>query len=140
MYLLILQLYLYTNIFRLYNERNTFIFVVTLHTAYCNTTTVRKLQPITPTPYNYAPHSSLITIPSTNPSHTIAFNFFVDPTMASFYKRFIRDFVRYRSGIQCAAHDLIQTIKQEAAQQSGTSVYYALHIRRGDLQFKVISI
>ena len=70
--------------------------------------------------------------------HT-AFAFFADPRMQSFYKRFIRDYMRYKDYIQCFGHELVQAVRQDALQADpgGGGVYYALHIRRGDFQFKV---
>ena len=59
--------------------------------------------------------------------------------MQSFYKRFVRDYVRYKDPIQCAGHELVMAVREESRKvfpdQNGT--YYALHIRRGDFQFKV---
>lgn len=69
----------------------------------------------------------------------LAFNFFANKSVASFYKRFNRDFIRYKDKIQCAAHVVIQAVRKESLsmnpEQGGA--FYALHIRRGDLQFKV---
>lgn len=53
--------------------------------------------------------------------------------------RFVRDYMRYKDEIQCHGHTLVQAVRQEAlavAPQFGGE-YYALHIRRGDFQFKV---
>ena len=59
--------------------------------------------------------------------------------MASFYKRFVRDFMRYKDSIQCAGHELIQAVRQDsiALDPEGKGEYYALHIRRGDFQYHV---
>jgi hypothetical protein len=57
--------------------------------------------------------------------------------MRSFYKRFVRDFMRYNDGIQCAGDELIRNIRQDVRDLGIVSGdYYALHIRRGDLQYK----
>ena len=51
----------------------------------------------------------------------------------------MRDYMRYKDVIQCAGHDLLQLVRAEARQiapQYGGE-FYALHIRRGDFQFKV---
>ena len=71
--------------------------------------------------------------------HHYAFTFFAAPAMASFYKRFVRDFMRYKDSIQCAGHELIQAVRQDALAFSpeGKGDYFALHIRRGDFQYKV---
>ena len=70
--------------------------------------------------------------------HHYAFTFFASPAMQSFYKRFIRDYMRYRDEIQCLGHELVQAVRADA-KTSGipSGDYYALHIRRGDFQFKV---
>ncbi len=61
--------------------------------------------------------------------------------MQRFYRRFVRDFIRYKDEIQCAGDKLIKLIRHDALQvdPEGKGVYYALHIRRGDFQYKVIS-
>jgi len=38
--------------------------------------------------------------------HHYAFSFFAAPAMQSFYRRFIRDWMRYKDEIQCAGHRL----------------------------------
>ena len=69
-----------------------------------------------------------------------AFAFFADPSMQSFYKRFIRDYMRYRDEIQCLGHELVTAVREDArASGVPSGDYYALHIRRGDFQFKVRS-
>lgn len=62
--------------------------------------------------------------------------------MQSFYKRFIRDYVRYRDNIQCVGHELVKMVRQDslALNPSSGGVYYALHVRRGDLQYKDVKI
>ena len=73
------------------------------------------------------------------PYYILAFTFFADPAMQSFYKRFIRDLVRYRDVIQCAGHELVAAVREDALKTdpAGKGAYYALHVRRGDFQFKV---
>lgn len=69
----------------------------------------------------------------------IAFAFFADPIMQSFYRRFIRDYMRYRDDIQCLGAELVGAVRADAKRLLPSSMgeYYALHIRRGDFQFKV---
>lgn len=73
----------------------------------------------------------------------LAFVFFADPNMQSFYKRFIRDYMRYNDRIQCAGHELLAAVREEARTIDPTNVhgeFYALHVRRGDFQFKDVKI
>jgi hypothetical protein len=58
--------------------------------------------------------------------------------MQSFYKRFIRDYMRYKDYIQCFGHELLQLVRADARKEdpSHNGEFYAMHIRRGDLQFK----
>ena len=65
--------------------------------------------------------------------------FFADAAMQSFYRRFIRDFMRYQDEIQCAGADLVAAVREDARtlNPAGNGTYYALHVRRGDFQFKV---
>ena len=48
----------------------------------------------------------------------------------------VRDYMRYTDIIQCAGHDLVKAIREDAQRVNGGSDYYALHVRRGDFQFK----
>lgn len=59
--------------------------------------------------------------------------------MQSFYRRFVRDYMRYKDNIQCAGHELIKLIREDSRKVNpeGNGDYYALHIRRGDFQYKV---
>lgn len=96
--------------------------------------------------------------------HHYAFAFFADPAMQQFYRRFVRDFMRYKDNIQCAGSELVALVRRDAkklseaaatAAGSGdvgdtsdsgasdpnpTGDYYALHIRRGDFQYKDVKI
>jgi len=70
--------------------------------------------------------------------HHYAFAFFADPAVQSFYKRFVRDYMRYNDEIQCAASEIVEKVREDARkyapQHNGN--FYTLHIRRGDFQFK----
>ena len=68
------------------------------------------------------------------------FAFFVDPEMQSFYKRFIRDYMRYKDEIQCAGHFLLSLVREDAKKYNTNGDFYAIHARRGDLQFKEVKI
>jgi len=70
--------------------------------------------------------------------HFYAFVFFANPAMQSFYKRFIRDYMRYKDPIQCAGNELLKLVREDAkaANPSDNGDFYAIHARRGDFQFK----
>lgn len=74
--------------------------------------------------------------------HHYAFTYFEDRAMASFYKRFVRDYMRYDDIIQCAGAKLLRAVRKEAKRLDPASQgnFYALHIRRGDFQFKDVKI
>ena len=76
--------------------------------------------------------------------HFYGFVFFADVKMQDYYKRFIRDFMRYKDVIQCGGHELVKLIRHDARSldplNNPTGNYYALHVRRGDFQFKVRDI
>ena len=60
--------------------------------------------------------------------------------MQSFYRRFVRDYLRYKDEIQCAGAELVGAVRADAKRiisENPYGEYYALHIRRGDFQFKV---
>lgn len=74
--------------------------------------------------------------------HHYAFTFFEDKNMQSFYKRFVRDYVRYKDEIQCVGHELVKAVRADSLKLNPDKggIYYALHIRRGDLQYKDVKI
>eukprot|EP01041_Mallomonas_annulata_P002582 gene2582-5051_t len=78
----------------------------------------------------------------TSRDRAFAFAFFADPNMQSFYRRFVRDFMRYQDEIQCAGSDVVAAVRADALQHNPDSKgeYYALHVRRGDFQFKDVKI
>lgn len=59
--------------------------------------------------------------------------------MQSFYRRFVRDYMRYKDYIQCAGKTVLEEVRKDAyaLSKGNNSDFYALHIRRGDFQFKV---
>ena len=85
--------------------------------------------------------------------HFYAFIFFTDPEVGNFYKRFVRDFLRYHDEVFCAAGKIILALQYEdhtrsiASGASASSLdldlelvggYSSLQIRRGDLQYKEV--
>lgn len=47
--------------------------------------------------------------------------------------------MRYKDPIQCAGAELVAAVRKDSlkANPHGKGEYYALHIRRGDFQYKV---
>ena len=66
--------------------------------------------------------------------------------MQSYYKRFIRDYMRYKDEIQCAGAELVAAVHADALREhqannhSLPGEYYALHIRRGDMAHKIVKL
>ena len=48
--------------------------------------------------------------------------------------------MRYKDDIHCYGSEVIQAVRADALKETGSSDYYALHIRRGDFQFKDVKI
>ena len=51
--------------------------------------------------------------------------------------------MRYKDDIQCAGADLVDAIRADARKADARNVdgvYYALHVRRGDFQFKDVKL
>ncbi len=46
--------------------------------------------------------------------------------------------MRYKDTIQCAGAELVGAVRADSRKQGLHGEYYALHIRRGDFQYKVI--
>lgn len=74
--------------------------------------------------------------------HHYSFAFFADPAQRAFYRRLIRDAMRYIDPIQCAGAKLVDAVREKsrALGLSARGDYYALHIRRGDFQFKDVKL
>jgi hypothetical protein len=73
--------------------------------------------------------------------HHYSFAFFADPAQRSFYRRMVRDYMRYRDPIQCAGARLVDAVRDMSRKLGhADGAYYALHIRRGDFQYKDVKI
>jgi hypothetical protein len=46
--------------------------------------------------------------------HHYAFTFFANSEMQSFYKRFVRDYMRYKDNIQCAGAELVAAVRKDS--------------------------
>ena len=71
---------------------------------------------------------------------------FSDPAESHYYKRFVRDYLHYHDSIYCAAGKIVQAVQLEGQSrgftldEEGGGGYSALHVRRGDLQYKRVKI
>ena len=73
--------------------------------------------------------------------HFYAFLFFQNWKEDLWTKRFVRDHLRYKDEIQCAAARIVQAVRAEAREVNkdpSDSHFYTMHIRRGDFQFKAV--
>lgn len=73
-------------------------------------------------------------------NHFYAFAYFNDKKQRSFYRRLVRDVVRYKDEIQCAAARVVDAIRERSRSLGFGGAYYALHVRRGDFQYKAVKI
>lgn len=79
-------------------------------------------------------------------NHFYAVVYFTNPKVDNFYKRFVRDFIHYHDHVFCAAGKIVKLLQEEGMQrgfnadEEGAGGYSALHIRRGDLQYKEVII
>lgn len=77
----------------------------------------------------YPQHASRLLV------HFYAFLFFQDWKQDLFSKRFVRDHMRYVDELMCAAGAVVNAM-HEKAKASGGMEFNALHVRRGDFQYK----
>jgi hypothetical protein len=79
-------------------------------------------------------------------AHFYNFVFFTDPAIDNYYKRFVRDFLHYHDTIYCAAGKIVKALQLEATQrgfstdENGGGGFSAMHIRRGDFQYKRVKL
>eukprot|EP00546_Thalassionema_frauenfeldii_P018177 CAMPEP_0178906600 /NCGR_PEP_ID=MMETSP0786-20121207/6914_1 /TAXON_ID=186022 /ORGANISM="Thalassionema frauenfeldii, Strain CCMP 1798" /LENGTH=1170 /DNA_ID=CAMNT_0020578323 /DNA_START=144 /DNA_END=3656 /DNA_ORIENTATION=- len=77
-------------------------------------------------------------------THFYSILFFTNPSVDNYVKRFVRDFLHYHDSIFCAAGKIVKALQAEADPKSidseGSGGYSALHVRRGDLQYKKVKI
>lgn len=72
--------------------------------------------------------------------------YFTDPAIGNNYKRFVRDFLHYNDQIYCAAGKIVKALQAEAKERGfttddeGGGGYSAIHVRRGELQYKKVKI
>jgi hypothetical protein len=74
--------------------------------------------------------------------HFYAFLFFQDWREELLMKRFVRDHVRYRDDVQCAAAQMVAALRDHVRQKAGSTgrgqggefgAFDTMHVRRGDL-------
>jgi hypothetical protein len=70
-------------------------------------------------------------------THFYGYLYFADMNIHNFYKRFVRDRMRYLDSIFCLAGRVINAMQTEAKHaHNKLPAYHAYHIRRGDFQHK----
>ncbi|KAL9191271.1 hypothetical protein ACHAXT_000977 [Thalassiosira profunda] len=73
-------------------------------------------------------------------NHFYTFLYFADVKVDHHYKRFVRDFLHYTDKIWCAAGRVLDALEAEATKLAGKPGFSALHVRRGDFQYKKVKI
>lgn len=79
-------------------------------------------------------------------SHFYGMIHFTNPAIDHYYKRFVRDFLHYHDEIYCAAGKIVKAVQAEGVARNfhvdpeGAGAFSALHVRRGDLQYKKVKI
>mmetsp|Transcript_7537 Transcript_7537/g.16351 ORF Transcript_7537/g.16351 Transcript_7537/m.16351 type:complete len:658 (+) Transcript_7537:255-2228(+) len=77
-------------------------------------------------------------------NHFYTFLYFTDTKVDHYVKRFVRDFLHYVDPIFCAAGRVIEMLEAEAIKngsfRGGEPKYSALHVRRGDFQYKKVKL
>jgi hypothetical protein len=79
-------------------------------------------------------------------THFYGMMHFTDVATDHYYKRFVRDFLHYHDSIYCAAGKVVKAVQAEGVARGfvvddeGAGAYSALHVRRGDLQYKKVKI
>lgn len=75
--------------------------------------------------------------------HFYTFIHFTKPEIGNYYKRLIRDRVRYSDEIFCAAGKIVKSLTKESFTTysngaGGDAGYFSMHIRRGKLQIHLV--
>ena len=65
--------------------------------------------------------------------HYYAFLHFTNPKVGNYYKRLVRDRVRYPDGIFCAAGKIVKSLSEESVTSGSEPGYFSMHIRRGKI-------
>jgi hypothetical protein len=79
-------------------------------------------------------------------THFYGMMHFTNVATDHYYKRFVRDFLHYHDSIYCAAGKIVKAVQAEGVARGfvvddeGAGAYSAMHVRRGDLQYKRVKI
>jgi hypothetical protein len=79
-------------------------------------------------------------------THFYGMMHFTNAAEDNYYRRFVRDFLHYHDSIYCAAGKVVKAVQAEGVARGfvvddeGAGAYSALHVRRGDLQYKKVKI
>lgn len=65
-----------------------------------------------------------------------SFLVFEDARQDLFAKRFIRNFLRYKDEVMCAAARVVSAVREHAAEIGVSPDFYSMHIRRGDFSIQ----
>ncbi|KAL9191105.1 hypothetical protein ACHAXT_000811 [Thalassiosira profunda] len=73
-------------------------------------------------------------------AHYYAFIYFTAPPIGNFYRRLVRDRVRYNDEIMCAAGKIVYSLINESIGRyfngaGAEAGYFSMHVRRGDFQW-----
>lgn len=104
----------------------------------------------TPVYYNKEMHDApLIHIRSHSKENRLLLHFytfihFTKPEIGNYYKRLIRDRVRYSDEINCAAGKIVKALTEESFESNSNNAgndagYFSMHIRRGEFQIYFVS-
>ena len=76
-------------------------------------------------------------------THFYAFIFFQDWKQDLFYKRFVRDHIRYIDDIMCAAARIVEAVRERSRnynRANSKGLYDSWHVRRGDFQYTHVKV
>ncbi|GFH56455.1 hypothetical protein CTEN210_12931 [Chaetoceros tenuissimus] len=76
-------------------------------------------------------------------THFYAFVFFQDWKQDLFYKRFVRDHIRYVDEIMCAAARIVEAVRERSRNYNHANsegLYNSWHVRRGDFQYTEVKV
>lgn len=81
--------------------------------------------------------SKLVHVSNRLLTHFYTFLFFQDWKVDVYYKRYVRDHIRFTDDIMCAAARVVDAVRQKAREadlSNKLGIFYTMHIRRGDFE------